>query len=149
MESIQSPDEIRKVATDFDKAMESKNTEKLLSSFSDDCEIELFGQLLLGKEGVKKWADWLYKHVDEIKFEPIVIIVEGNTFFEEFIVKAKLHSGVEIRSKQAEVLLYEDYKIKSLRLYFDRLDFAEAVTRGPITKALVRRLINKSLEGLA
>ena len=75
-------------------------------------------------------------------------MIEGNTFFEEFIVKARLHNGTEIKSKQAEVLLYENYKIKSLRLYFDRLGFAEAVTRGPVSQALVRRLINKSLEGL-
>jgi len=117
MKNEQSPDEIRKVAADFDKAVENKDIERILSSFADDCEIELLGQRLVGKEGVQKWISWLY-------------------------------NGTEIKSKQAEVLLYENYKIKSLRLYFDRLDFAEAVTRGPVSQALVRRLINKSLEGL-
>ena len=148
METRQSPDKIREVAADFDKAVENKDTEKVLSSFSNDCEIELLGQRLVGKDGVRKWIDWLYKHVNEIKFEPITIMVEGDTFFEEFMVKAWLYSGIEIKSKQAEVLLYDNYKIKSLRLYFDRLDFAEVVTKGPIGRALVRRLINRSLGGL-
>ena len=149
MENRQSPDEIRKVAMDFDRAVENKDIEKVLSSFSDDCEIELLGQRLVGKEGVKKWIDWLYRHLDEVKFEPITIIVEGDIFFEEFIVRARLLSGVEVSSKQAEVLLYEDYKIKSLRLYFDRLDFAESVTKGFISKAIVEKFIKKSLEGLS
>jgi ketosteroid isomerase-like protein len=149
MENRQSPEKIRKVAADLDKAVENKDTEKILSSFADDGEIELLGQRLVGKEGVKQWIDWLYKHLDEVKFEPIIIMVEGNTFFEEFIVKARLHNGIEIKSKQAEVLLYENYKIKSLRLYFDRLDFAEVVTRGPVSKAIVNQIIKKSLAGLA
>ena len=148
MENRQSPDEIRKLAMDFDRAVENRDIEKVLSSFSDDCEIELLGQRLVGKGGVNKWIDWLYRHLDEVKFEPITIIVEGNIFFEEFIVKARLLNGVEVSSKQAEVLLYEDYKIKSLRLYFDRLDFAESVTKGFISKAIVKKLIKKSLEGL-
>jgi ketosteroid isomerase-like protein len=149
MKDEQSPDEIRKVAMDFDNAVENKNIDKILSSFTDDCEIELLGQRLAGKEGVRKWCDWFYEHLEEVKFEPIIIMVEGNTFFEEFIVKARLYSGVEIKSKQAEVLLFENYKIKSLRLYFDRLDFAESVIKGPVSKAIVKQLIKKSLAGLA
>ena len=149
MGNRQSPDKIRKVAADFDKAVETKNMERILASFADDCEIELLGQHLSGREGMNRWLDWLHKHIAEVKFEPITILVEGNTFFEEFIVKARLLSGVEIKSKQAEVLLYEDYKIKSLRLYFDRLDFADVLAKGPISKALVTKLIKKSLEGLA
>ena len=149
MESEQLPEEIQRVAMDFDKAVENKDVEQILSSFTDDCEIELLGQRLVGKEGTRKWIDWFYGHLSEVKFEPITIMVEGDTFFEEFIVKARLHNGVEISSKQAEVLRYEDYKIKSLRLYFDRLDFAEVLAKGPISKALVTKLIKKSLEGLA
>ena len=41
-----------------------------------------------------------------------------------------------------------DYKVKSLRLYFDRLDFADAVTKGPISRFIVRMLINMSIKGL-
>ena len=148
METKQSPDKIRKAAMALDNAIESKNIAEILASFTDDCEIELLRQRLIGKEGVKKWLDWLYKNLRQIKFQPIIIVVKGNTLFEEFIVRARLHSGVEIKSKQAEVLVYENDKIKSLRLYFDRLDFAESVTKDPISRAAVNRIIKKSLEGL-
>ena len=144
----QSPDKLRKAAMALDNAIESKNMEKILTYFADDCEIELLRQQLFGKEGVKKWLDWLYKNFRQIKFQPIVIIVKGNTLFEEFIVRARLHSGVEVKSKQAEVVVYENDKIKSLRLYFDRLDFAESVIKDPISKATINRIIKKSLAGL-
>lgn len=148
MENNKSSDRIRKIALDLDNAIENKNVDFLLFNFSADCEIELLGIKLTGKEGAKKWINWLYKHLVEIKFEPVTIMVDGNTFFEEFIVKGKLHNGIEVSSKQAEVLLFEDYKIKSLRLYFDRIDFADSVKDGFIIKTFIRKLIKTSLEGL-
>jgi len=99
MKYNQLPDEIRKVAMDLDNAIENKDIYVILSSFSDDCEIELLGIMLTGKEGARRWINWLYKHLAEIKFFPVTLMVDGYTFFEEFIVKAKLHNGVEIQSK--------------------------------------------------
>ena len=148
MESEQSPDEIRQVAMDFDNAIKNRDMKLILSSFSEDCEIELLGIKLSGKEGVIRWINWLYQHLAQLEFIPVTIMVEGDTFFEEFVVKARLHNGVEVQSKQSEVLVYEKYKIKSLRLYFDRLDFADSVARGFIDRAIVRQLIRTSLKGL-
>ena len=144
----QSSDEIRKAAKDFDNAVESRNIDRILSSFTDDCEIEILGQTLDGKEGVQKWIDWLYKHLKQIKFQPITTLVDGNIFFEEFIIRARLPNMVGVKSKQAEVLVYENYKIKSLRLYFDRLDFADAIVKEPFSKVIANRIIKKSLAGL-
>jgi ketosteroid isomerase-like protein len=144
----QSPDKIRKVAAAFDDALTNRNIEEITSAFADDCEIRLLGVKLTGKEGVKEWLNWLFKHLSSIEFVPVTIMVEGNVFFEEFIVRGTLPDGKALESKQAEVLIYEDYKIKSLRLYFDRLDFAEAVARGPISRRVVGVLIRRSLEGL-
>ncbi len=148
MKTKRSPDKMRQAALALDNAVESKDIEGILACFAEDCEIEILRQLLIGKEGVKKWFDWLYKHFRQIKFQPIVTVVEGNTLFEEFIVRARLHNGIEIKSKQTEVVVYRGYKIKSLRLYFDRLDFAESVARDPISKTVVSRIMKKSLEGL-
>jgi ketosteroid isomerase-like protein len=148
MEKNQLPEKIRRVASDLDNAIESKDIESILSSFSDDCEIELLGIKLTGKEGVRKWTHWLYKHLAEVRFSPVTIMADGNTFFEEFILKGKLHNGIEVQSKQAEVLIYENYKLKSLRLYFDRLDFVDSVVKGTISKAFVRKLMKRSLKGL-
>ena len=148
MEGGQSPDEIRRAATILDNAIEGKDVDSILGCFSEDCEIELLGIRLTGKEGVRKWLNWLYGYLDKIAFMPITIVVSENTFVEEFTAQAVTPDGREITSRQAEVLVYEDYKVKSLRLYFDRLDFAESVAKGFLSKALVRRMIKRSLRGL-
>jgi ketosteroid isomerase-like protein len=148
MGNANSSEEIHRVALALDKALESKDLQAIMEKFADDCEIELLGVKLHGKEGVRKWFNWIYKHVAEIEFLPVTIMVEGNTFFEEYIVKAKFQDGEEARSNQAVVLVFENLKIKSLRMYFDRLDFSGSVAKDIISKTIVRELVKKSLEGL-
>ena len=142
------PTEIKKVAMAFDKALEDKDFNKVIDSLTDDCEIELLNIKLSGKEGAIKWFNWIYKHISKIKFLPIIIMVEGNTFFEEFKVIAKFYDGEEVQSKQAVILEFENLKIKSLRLYFDRLDFSGSVAKDIISKTIINELLKKSLEGL-
>ena len=148
MSNVQDPERIREVAMEFDSAIEAKDIEKMVDAFTDNCEIELLNVKLVGKDGVRRWLDWLFTHLTSIVFDPVVIIVDGDTFFEEFIARGTLHDGRVIESKQAEVLIYENYKIKSLRLYFDRLDFADAVADGFFAKKVTQMLIKRSLEGL-
>jgi ketosteroid isomerase-like protein len=136
------------VAVALDSAIENKDPDAVIACFADDCEIELLRHSLVGKAGVKKWFSWLFKNIWQIKFQPVKIMAEGNTLFEEFIIRARLRSGSEVKSKQAEVLIFENDKIKSLRLYFDRLDFADTLTKDPVSKAVLSRIIKKSLEGL-
>jgi ketosteroid isomerase-like protein len=148
MQENQSAENIRKLSLDLDKALENKNVELALSSFSDDCEIELLGIKLTGKAGVRRWLQWMYRHLAEVRFTPITTIVEGNVFFEEFLLRGRFHDGTEVESTQAEVLIYEGDKLKVLRLYFDRLDFAGSVAKGRIARAFVRWAKKKSLLGL-
>lgn len=148
MATEKSTDEIRRVAMALDNAIENKDPDAVIACFADDCEIELLRHSLVGKAGVKKWFGWLFKNIWQIKFQPVKIMAEGNTLFEEFIIRARLHSGPEVKSKQAEILIFENDKIKSLRLYFDRLDFADTLTKDPVSKAVLSRIIKKSLEGL-
>lgn len=133
---------------DFDNAIESKDIDHMVSFFADDCEIELMGIKLRGKEGARRWLEWLFGTLVDVKFKPVIIIVEGNVFFEEFILEGTLPNGKVVESKQSEVLVYENYKIKSLRVYFDRLDFADAVADGFVSKKIVKTLISRSLKGL-
>jgi ketosteroid isomerase-like protein len=148
MDKTRSSDEIREVAMALDRALERKDLQAVTEKFADYCEIELLGVKLLGKEGAKKWFNWINMHVASIKFVPVTIMVEGNTFFEEFIVEAKFHDGEGTRSKQAVVLVFEDLKIKSLRMYFDRLDFSGAVAKDVISKTIVSEIVKKSVEDL-
>ena len=133
---------------DLDKAIESRDVDQIVSFFADDCEIELMGIELSGKDGARRWIEWLFDTLVEVKFKPIIIMVEGNVFFEEFILVGTLPNGKVVESKQSEVLVYENYKIKSLRVYFDRLDFADVVAEDFVSRKIVRMLISRSLKGL-
>lgn len=139
---------IKDVAKEFDSVVERKDLERAMSYFSERCEIEMLGLTLEGKEGAKKWLEWLFSTFKEISFEPVTIMIDENTFFEEFVITGELKNGVMVTSKQAEVLVYKDYKIKSLRLYFDRMDFAEVMGKGPIKRTLIKMIKNASLKDL-
>lgn len=145
---MQDPEKIKKVAMDLDNALEAKDLEFFKSCFADDCEIELIGVTLKGISGVEKWWNYTFSFVESFTLEPVVIMVKGDVFFEEFIVTAQLTDGSIVKSKWAEVLIYENYKIKSLRLYFDRLDFANAISGGFLSKKIIDLIIKKSLKGL-
>jgi len=143
-----SSENIRRAAKALDEALVNKELKGVVERFADDCEIELLNVKLYGKEGAEKWFNWLFKHVAELKFLPVTIMVEGNTFFEEFVVEATFVDGEKARSKQAVVLVFENLKIESLRLYFDRLDFSSSVAKDVVSKTIVKELVKKSLEGL-
>ena len=149
MEHKLSAEQIRKYAKALDDAIEKQNIEEIVSYFSDGCEIDLLGIRLTDKEGLRKVFGWIYKYLKKIEFIPITIMVDGNTFFEEFIVKAKIKGNKEIQVKQAEVLVYdEEYKVKGLSLYFDRLELAEAFTSNVLERIMVKQLVKLSLKGL-
>jgi hypothetical protein len=142
-------EQIRQYAKALDDAIEKHDTEEIVSYFSEDCEVELLGISLTGKEGLRKAIGWMYKYLKEILLIPVTIMIEDNTFFEEFIVKTKVKDNEEIQVKQAEVLVYDDeYKVKSLRLYFDRLELAEAFSSNIIEDIMIKQLIKTSLKGL-
>ena len=145
MSSVHSSEEMRRVALDFDRALENKDVQAVMEKFADDCEIELLGVKLSGRAGAEKWVSWLYTHVAEIDFQPVTIMVEG---FEEFRVKAKFPDGEEVYSNQAVVLVFENLKIKRLRLYFDRLDFSGSVAKDVVSRTIVKEIVKMSLEGL-
>ena len=148
MNEYQDNDKILKLAEDLDNDLELQDVDKLIPYFSEDCEIEIFGIKMKGKNELKKWLNWFFNLFDIIKFEPIVIMVENDIFFEEFIIQVSFKQGKKLSVKVAEVLEYYDYKIKSLRLYLDRLEFAEVFTTGSLSKKLVKLIKKKSLEGL-
>ncbi|MBN1328296.1 MAG: nuclear transport factor 2 family protein [Candidatus Heimdallarchaeota archaeon] len=144
----QTREGIQSAVIAFTFAIEKMVVDELLTYFADDCEISLLNVKLTGKEGAQKWLKWMFNHITKIKFEPIKTIIEGETHFEEFIVKAKTKEGSTIQSKQAKVLTFENYKIKNLRLYFDRLDFVNAAAGDFFSKKIIERVSKKSLEGL-
>jgi len=144
----QKKEKILQLAADLDNDLEKKDIDKLMSYFSEDCEIEMLGIRLKTHSGVKKWLEWFFSSFKSINFKPIVIMVENDTFFEEFFIQGITTNNTELNIKVSEVLVYENYKIKSLRLYLDRLLFADAAITGFFGKKIVNLIKKKSLEGL-
>jgi len=107
----------------MDKAIETKDTATIIYCFHEDCEIILPGLKLNGIKEIKKWTEQIYVHFAEFLIIPEDGFIRGSLFFRKYTIKATLHDGSEILSKQTGVLEFEDRKIKSLRLDFDRTDF--------------------------
>ena len=145
---VQTKRKILDAAKALDDAIETRDVDQILPFFSEDCVIELLGVTLERWEGARRWLEWMFSHLASIKFDPVVIMVENDTFFEEFIVTGSLKDGRLVTSKQAEVLVYEELKVKHLRIYFDRLDFADAVASGWLNRTIVKRLKTISTKGL-
>ena len=140
--------DLRELALRFDRALERKDYQAVLSAFHEHCTITLPGIELTGREGARKWMDWLFSYVEELRFEPVVIMTRENIFFEEYLVRARIAGGRMVESRQAEVLVFEGETIRSLRVYFDRLDFAEAVARDFFSRIAISQIRKKSTEGL-
>ena len=144
----QNPEEIRKYAKALDDAIERGDIEEVMSYFCDDCDVELLGVRLTGKDGLRKAFSWIYKYLNKMVLVPVTIMVDGGVFFEEFIVKAKAKGDKELQVRQSEVLVYDNYKVKSLRLYFDRLELADAFTSNVLEQMMVKQIVKASLKGL-
>ena len=147
MDAVESAEKIRNAAMVLDNAVEQGDKETILSCFADDAELEVFGLIFTGKNEIENIINWMYAQFGKIEFEPVVIMVEGNTFFEEFVFCVAPDSD-QIKIKAAEVLEYEDHKIKSLRLYIDRLDMAQKLSKGVFERLLVNFVNQGTIKGL-
>lgn len=119
------PEKMRQIAMELDEAIMNRNAEDALSFFHDDCQIEMFGLRLEGSEGARRWIHWLLNELNAMEFIPITIMVQGNSLFEEFTLKAELFDGERLETREAVVLSFRDEKVSGLHLYMDRLEIAE------------------------
>ncbi|MFX1389081.1 MAG: nuclear transport factor 2 family protein [Promethearchaeota archaeon] len=148
MNEYQNKEKIIKLAEQLDIDLELQDIDRLIPYFSEDCEIEIFGLKIKGKQNLKKWLNWFFEMFDTIKFEPITIMVDNYIFFEEFYIEVSFQEGKRLRVKVAEVLEYQNYKITCLRLYFDRLEFADVIANGFLSKKIIKAIKKRSLKGL-
>lgn len=140
--------DIRELALRFDRAIERRDSAAVLSAFHEDCTITLPGIELTGREGAERWVAWLFSELREICFEPVIVMTRDDTLFEEFIVRARTAGGRTLESRQAEVLVFQDGKVKSLRLYFDRLDVAQALSPGFFSRMAISHIGKQFSRGL-
>ena len=147
MTTHQTSADIRRVAQVLDDAVENQDIDLILSCFSEHGEVDVFGYRFKGEKEIRQVVEWMFQRFGRIKFQPITITVEENIFFEEFILYAN-PEGKEIEIKAAEVLVYEDYKITSLRLYLDRLEVARVLSKGFLGRSLTDWIHRETLKGL-
>jgi ketosteroid isomerase-like protein len=148
-EILMIPDQIRIRAQALDEAIEKRDVEATMAFFSDDFEIEMIGLTLKGREGLKKALSWMFDCLKEIRIIPLTILIDGATFFEEFVLRSKTKRGKTLEVRQAEVLIYDlDYKVKSLRLYFDRLELGEVFASNIGERLVVKLLARASVKSL-
>ena len=141
---MQSESSIRRAAAELDEALEAGDLDRVVACFAEDCTVELLGVRLRGHEGVRRWLDWVFAHVERIELSPRVISVDADVFIEEFWVIGILTNGHRLESQWAEILTYRDDRVTSLRLYFNPIDFAPALgfvgrVVGPAAVKLARR----------
>lgn len=140
---------IRTLAKALDDTIETGDVERLMEFFSEDCEVQLPGITLRGRDGIHKAVTWMYSNLRGISLIPMAITVQGSIFMEEFVLRGRaIHGDIEMR--QAEVLEYDvDYRVKSIRLYFDRLELAQAFASRLIDRILIKQVSKASLRGLS
>jgi hypothetical protein len=149
MASGQQQDETRKAVKRFSECVEKKNVDAILSCFSDSCEIEFLNVKLKGKHGAREWIKWLYGHMSELKYEPVLSMADENGFLMEYVLEGTLHNGIKIKSRQAQIFVFDgDYKIENFRYYFDRLDFVESAINRIMAKSLKMAFNQKTLNHL-
>lgn len=139
---------MHEVTIRMDKAIETKDTATMLSYVHENCEIALPEQKIRGKKEVEKWIERIYSCFGTLRIIPENGFVGGSLFFRRFTLRATLHDGSEILSKQAAVLEFDGQKIKSLRLDFDRADFdrpgfADALSKVPGNEKVANTVIEK------
>jgi ketosteroid isomerase-like protein len=147
MVSNQTAEEIRRVAQLLDDAVESQDIESILSCFSDTGEVDVFGLTFKGSKEIRHIITWMYQRFGKIKFQPIIITVEGNIFFEEFTMSARF-DGKEIEVSAAEVLVFENYKIIRLKLFLDRLEIAQVVSKGLVERLFTNWINREVMKGV-
>lgn len=150
MESSQTQADVRDTAEKFGGYVGAKNVEAVISCFAEDCEIEFLNVKLKGKHGAGEWIKWLYGHMSELRYEPVFTMSDGNVFFVEYVLVGKLHNGIDIKSRQAQIMIFDsEGRIKHFRYYFDRLDFVESAINRIMAKSLVQIFNQKTLNDLS
>ena len=140
-------DSLQNAARALDDALERGDRDAVVSCFRPDCHVELLGVRLAGHDGVRRWVDWLFGHIDALRLEPAFATTDGPNHVEEVVAVCTLADGLAMRSHQVRVLSFDGDRVASMRLYFNPLDFAAAEGRvAEFAEPMVSGLLRRGLE---
>lgn len=143
-----SEEQVKNTMREVRKALEAKDTEKVLSLLTEDATWEAPEGTFKGKAEVKRYVTWLNQMPDlKITESGIKIMAQGNTGVYEHII-----SGT-FEGRKWEVLTMCVYefagdKIKNIRSVNDRLAIAKQTAKGMIAKRAVNAIVNAMEKGL-
>jgi len=138
------------IMRDFTSSFQVNDFEKAISLCSDDVTWETSMGKFNGKEGLKRYFDWVAENVKDYKITETglgILEQDDRAFYEHTI------SGI-MQGEKVEFLAMCTYefsgdKIKNLRTVFDRLSIAEQASSNQfIPKKLVNTIINQMQKGL-
>jgi len=137
------------IMRDFSRALEAKDTEKVLSFFTDDGSWTTPEGIFKGKDEIRRFLKWQFNQVHDIKITEHGngIIAQGNAAFYEHMIAGTVR-GVKAEYLSLCAWEFKDDKIKALRTVNDRLSLARQVARGWLAKWLVSLVANRAEKGL-
>jgi len=137
------------IMRDFCRALEAKDTGRLLSFFADDGSWITPEGAFKGKDEIRRFLKWQFDQVHDIKITERGngIIAQGNTAFYEHMIAGTVR-GVKAEYLSLCAWEFKDDNIKALSTVNDRLSLARQVARGWLAKWLVSLVANRAEKGL-
>ena len=141
--------EIENVIRNLVDSLEKKDTDRALSTFTDDAKWFTPQGTFKGKEEIKRYLIWMANILEDLKFtyDGVGILVQGNKGVHQSTYEAS-YKGIKV--KVANICTYEfsDDKIKNHWTIADRLSMAKQVAAGPIARKVVNSILSRAEEGL-
>jgi len=142
-------EEIKNVVKSLVDALEKRDIDRAVSTFTDDAEWFTPHGTFKGKDEIKKYITWMTDVLKDLKFvmDGVGLLIQGNQGIHQSIYEGT-YKGIKV--KAANICTYEfaEDKIKRHWTINDRLSLAKQVATGPIARKAVSTIIAKTEEGL-
>ena len=140
-----SVEENRKIAWDFHAALNNRDLDKALSLFADDASwIVMPGATIYTKQDIKKYFEKIMKTYPKFIVRDIhPPVVSGDMLTHEYIHEVRLQDGSEGQIPAVVVMELRNGKITQVRHYIDKLEAANQMAKGAVTKRAVARIVKQ------
>jgi len=142
-------EKIESKVRDYINAFNKKDTEKVLSFFTDDATWIVREGTFKGKKEIKRYITWMLESLPDITLadDGIGIIVQGKIAVYQHTYEATVE-GIKIKVSSICVYEFSGGECKNHWSYNDRLSLAKQAVTGPIARKAVNTLINRLEKGL-
>ncbi len=134
---------------EFVSFIESNDFDKASAMCTDDLTWESSNGTFLGKEGLKRYINWMAETVEDYKITETGsgIIEQGDKALFEHTMSGVIE-GEKVSFLAMCVYEFSGEKISKLRTVFDRLAIAEQASSQWLPKKIVNTVVNQMQKGL-